>query len=569
MATLEQLESALVKADAAGNVDDAKAFASEIRKMRSMSTPTAGITSSDKIAKGLRDPVDAGAQLLTNLLPDGVVNAGNRFNNFLADKTGLVGRLPEGGVDQQVRQGEKDYRARRAAAGESGFDGYRMLGNVVNPMNIAAASSIPRMATTTGRIGAGMASGLASAIGMTPATSDEPFATEKAKQGAVGLAAGGLFPLVSGAVSRVVSPNASTNPNVQLLRSEGVNPTIGQTLGGWANTLEQKAQSIPLMGGAITSARNSAREDFNKAAINRSVAPINQKATGIGQEGIRNAGDALSKSYDDALAQIKAVRLDKQFQQDFSQLKQLANNLVPSMKAKFNREVKTLVEDRISPAGSMIGETFKKAESEIGKKAADYGASSTASERELGDALKQAQALLQQTLARQNPQYAKALAASDEGWANLVRVEGAAKAAKNSDGVFTPAQLNSAIQTADKSVRKRAVSRGTALMQDLGSAGQQVLGSTVPNSGTADRMFTGMALGGIPASYLVNPMIPAALGGGLLAGAAAYTSPVQRLLAGAVASRPQLAQPVADAIRQGSPILLPGTAAGIAGLLNQ
>lgn len=34
MATLEQLESALVKADAAGNVDDAKAFAAEIRNMR-------------------------------------------------------------------------------------------------------------------------------------------------------------------------------------------------------------------------------------------------------------------------------------------------------------------------------------------------------------------------------------------------------------------------------------------------------------------------------------------------------------------------------------------------------
>ena len=34
MATLEQLSSALVKADAAGNVDDAKALASEIKRMR-------------------------------------------------------------------------------------------------------------------------------------------------------------------------------------------------------------------------------------------------------------------------------------------------------------------------------------------------------------------------------------------------------------------------------------------------------------------------------------------------------------------------------------------------------
>lgn len=40
MATLEQLETALRKADAAGNVDDAKVFASEIRRMRSSAETT-------------------------------------------------------------------------------------------------------------------------------------------------------------------------------------------------------------------------------------------------------------------------------------------------------------------------------------------------------------------------------------------------------------------------------------------------------------------------------------------------------------------------------------------------
>jgi hypothetical protein len=38
MATLDQLNAALIKADAAGNVEDAKAFASEIRRMRSETT---------------------------------------------------------------------------------------------------------------------------------------------------------------------------------------------------------------------------------------------------------------------------------------------------------------------------------------------------------------------------------------------------------------------------------------------------------------------------------------------------------------------------------------------------
>ena len=39
MATLEQLSAALVKADAAGNAADAKAFADEIRRMRTAQAP--------------------------------------------------------------------------------------------------------------------------------------------------------------------------------------------------------------------------------------------------------------------------------------------------------------------------------------------------------------------------------------------------------------------------------------------------------------------------------------------------------------------------------------------------
>ena len=82
----------------------------------------------DRFSQGLKDPINGGAQLLTNLLPKGVVDAGNTANNWLADKTGLVGRLPAGGVDQQVREQETKYQARR---GDSGLDGYRLAGNVL------------------------------------------------------------------------------------------------------------------------------------------------------------------------------------------------------------------------------------------------------------------------------------------------------------------------------------------------------------------------------------------------------------------------------------------------------
>ena len=70
-----------------------------------------------KIGQGIVDPIDGGAQLLTHLLPDGVVNAGNSLNNWLADKTGLLAKLPPGGIDAQISSNEKSYQSSRRYRG--------------------------------------------------------------------------------------------------------------------------------------------------------------------------------------------------------------------------------------------------------------------------------------------------------------------------------------------------------------------------------------------------------------------------------------------------------------------
>lgn len=516
-------------------------------------------TRTDRLLKGVTDPIEGGAQLLTHVLPDSVVNAGNRLNNWLADKTGMVARIPSGGMDQLVSDNERAYQAQRAASGESGFDGYRTIGNVVSPANLAIASRVPMGATLASRIGLGAVGGAASAL-PTPVTEGD-YTDEKLKQVGMGAAFGGAVPAVTGAFARVVSPRASTNADLALLQSEGVRPTLGQTLGGRWNSLEEKAQSVPIMGDAIANARRATIEQFDKAAINRAANKVGVNIDEAGQNGVRRAGDALSQAYDDALSQIKVVKFDQQFAQDVQQLRGMAQNLTPDMRAKFNKTLNDILGGRMSGNGSMLGETYKKVDSEIGGLAAKFGKSSVASESELGDAFAQLQNLLKQQAMRSNPKAAEALQAADAGWANLVRVEGAAKAGKNADGMFTPAQLNSAIQQADGSVRGRAMARGTALMQDLANAGQNVIGNKVPNSFTTDRAL--IAGGGLGAG-LVNPAIPA----GLLGGAALYSPPAQALLRGLVSSRPQSAQPVADALRQASPFLVPGGAQLGLGLLD-
>jgi hypothetical protein len=517
--------------------------------------PAAPMSRTDKVLTGMADPIHGGAQLLTKMLPDGVVKAGNAANNWLADKTGLVARLPEGGVDQQVREREQAYQAQRAAAGESGFDGYRTVGNVLSPANMGIATGLPAAATLGGRIAAGAAGGAATSA-LNPVTEGD-FAGEKLKQVGMGAGFGAAVPAVTGGLARVISPNASTNPQVQMLRNEGVTPTVGQALGGRFNAAEEKLTSVPILGDAISGARGRALEQFNNAAINRATAPVGAKVQGAGQDAVREAGDAISRVYDQGKNLLGAFRLDQQASAELAAVRNMAQT---GLEGKERRVVEGYFKDYLQKP-ALTAEAFKELDSKLAKDAGRYAGSSDAYQQKVGEALAEVRRIVADNAKRANPQASAVLKRADAAWANLVRVEGASKAGMNNGGMFTPGQLNAAVRQADNSVRDRATARGTALMQDLGSAGQAVLGNKVPNSFTTDRA---LLAGGSLGSYLIDPTIPA----GLLAAGGLYTKPMQSLLSGAVSARPQGAKALADAVRRSSPLLIPaGSQVGL-GLLN-
>jgi len=516
-----------------------------VSESKPASAPTAStLSASDRVKAGIVDPFQGGAQLLTKLLPNGVVSAGNDINNWLADKTGLVAKLPTGGVDQQTREREAAYQAGRG--GDTGMDWWRMLGNVVSPANLALGVGAPAAATLGGRVAISAALG-SGAAALTPAAGAEDFTTEKIKQMLFGGLGGAVVPVAAAGIGRIISPKASINPDLSLLKTEGVRPTLGQSLGGRWNALEEKAQSIPILGDAISNARARARDQFNEAAINRATAPIGVKSKGVGQEAVANASSVLGDAYEAGKNALGFFPIDRKGAQELATLKSMAGTLPMKERRAFN-DVWKYFQDEITPNGSITADSFKRIDSKIAKEAAAFSGSSDAYQQKVGDALKELRRVITETAKRANQDAAKALKEADTGWANLVRVEGAAKAAKNSGGVFTPAQLNMAIQQADRSVRKRAVSHGDALMQDLANAGQNVLGNKVPNSFTTDRAL--IAGGGLGA-YFIDPVIPTALVGG----AAAYSPWIQSLLRGAVSSRPQSAETVAGLFNQASPML--------------
>jgi hypothetical protein len=520
------------------------------------------LTTGDKFAKGLKDPLDAGAQLLTNVLPKGVVDAGNKFNNFLADKTGLVARLPEGGVNQQITESEAQYQAQRTAQGEDGVDWSRMGGNVLSPMNLVAASKLPAAMG----LGKSMLAGAGLTALSQPVINAENggFWEDKAEQAGIGAATGGILNKVTSGASRIISPKASTNPNVQLLKAEGVNPTIGQTLGGGFNRAEEALSNVPVLGSMVSGARNNANTQFEAAAHNRALKPIGAELPKgfSGRDAINFTESALKDKYDDILGKIGAIKPDAQFNQQIASLQSMAKKLMlPKDRMNdFNRALNE-IKNSTDSNGYITSSAYKTLESSLGKDARTLASAQDVSSNKIAPAVKQLQQELKDMLKRQSGQYADDLNAANKGWANFKQVQRASSMLGAEEGSFAPGQYQNAVKALDRSKDKGAFARGKSLNQDLSDAGKSVLGNKVRDSGTPERMFLGAAgLGGLA----FEPTVAAST----LAGSALYTQPGQKLLNALVSSRPDFAVPMAELIRKNGNYILPASGAVGMGLLE-
>jgi len=507
--------------------------------------------------KGLRDPLDGGAQLLTKMLPNGVVSAGNSLNNWLADKTGLVGRLPEGGVDQQVREAESAYQAQRKSNGESGIDWPRIAGNVFNPVNLALASKIPQAATLAGRVGIGAAAGGATAT-LNPVGEGE-FVPEKLKHMAAGAAAGGLVPAVVGGIARAISPKVSDD--VRALMNEGITPTPGQSMGGAFKTLEDKARSIPILGEMITRAQRAQGDQLGTSVLNKGMGKLGQpNVTGPGSEGLAQLRQAASSAYDDLLPKMSANTGEAQFSTEIGNLKNMVSALPKREADQFNAILDREIGQRVAPNGVLSGDNLKAAQGALSKASIPFSKATDAYQNQLGQALKEADASLRGLIERSNPQYAAELNNINQAYRVMKTAQRASSSVAAEDGVFTPAQLLNAVKAGDKTKDHRAFAEGTAYLQDLAGPAKRVLASQYPDSGTAGRLLMGGLLGG--AGY-VSPASLLAAGGA----ASLYTQPAQKAISLLMNSRPEMAEPLANAIRQSSPMLIPFAGQVGAGLL--
>lgn len=301
---------------------------------------------------------------------------------------------------------------------------------------------------------------------------------------------------------------AATQP-VQTLLDRGIPLTIGQRLGGFAKSTEDAMTSIPVVGDMVNARRMDGLDAFNMAALADAGRPIGFVPNRIGRQGVadlmgdRAAGTrgAISNAYDRAVAGVNLTP-DQQFIGDVNAAMAQAERLPPDLRSNAELAFSNTF-DPLANNPSINGPQFQGMRSDLsGHRASQTGPGFPSNYR---DVMTGGISALDGLVNRQaGPEVTAAL-----GQANTANrlgniVQDAAFRADGADYRFTPSQLQDAIKSS-----QRSFPANTPLL-DLADAGQQVLPSRIPDSGTGRRIAQ-MALPGAVTS-----------GGAAIGGASGY-----------------------------------------------
>jgi hypothetical protein len=304
------------------------------------------------------------------------------------------------------------------------------------------------------------------------------------------------------------------NEAVRELSARGIPMTTGQILGNSGRVgaaikgIEDRLTGIPIVGDMVNARRREGFNGFNRAAFNEARQPIGAAPRDmIRAPGVEALGQDVSAGYGRALDGVN-VTADNPFVTDMTAALRAGTALPDPMAGRANYTLNTRVGNSFSPTGDLSGTNFQ--QSLRGLRRDARAVRSEPYGHDFGEVTGQAEDALSGLLDRQAPGVVPQYEAANRANSLYETVRAAVDKARNGSrsgetDVFTPSQLSDA---ASASARRFGNSQGTTRQPfyDLTRAGQDVLPSSVPDSGTAGRL-------------LLSAALPAALGGGVGEGA--------------------------------------------------
>lgn len=285
-----------------------------------------------------------------------------------------------------------------------------------------------------------------------------------------------------------------TDAGQQILNRAGVQMTPGQVLGGAAKSVEDRLAGLPFVGDAIVRRWQEGMQTFDKAAFDEMLEPIGGSTNGvIGALGVEAGQAARSKAYRDALDDVN-LTADDVFEQEIRQALTQAGQLPDPMRANAETSLGMRIGNVIGEGGELSGRDFQQSLRGLRRDAKSF--ESQPFGYDAAQVTRAGEGALEGLVERQSPQTLPAYRAANKANMNVETIRNAVDRARNQGEVFTPAQLaTSASQTA----RKFGNNQGTTNQPfyDLTRAGQEVLPSTIPDSGTAGRLLLPLAAAGL------------------------------------------------------------------------
>ena len=277
MATYEQLSSALVKADAAGNVDDARAFAAEIRKLKTTSSeaPASRTNVGDEsflrsqFRRGILEPA---AEVLAT--GQGVSKG---IGDIMFGGQRLVGQGLQALGAQETGQALMQDAARRKAMEEANLTKYREAAPGAVPVGEFVGQTVATL-PAGGFIGKGLQAASPALAPLAQAVRTGGFSTGMAPSAAsrATQAAGGA--ILGGASSALINPEETTTGAALGAVAPFVLPTVGRFVatGGGKIIDAFSGRLAEVKAGKV--AREMAGDAINTIRVANNVAPMDVNA---------------------------------------------------------------------------------------------------------------------------------------------------------------------------------------------------------------------------------------------------------------------------------------------------
>ena len=322
--------------------------------------------------------------------------------------------------------------------------------------------------------------------------------------GAIGGFGGGILNRAGAAIAPKAQQGAKK------LLDEGVELTPGQIMGGGFNAFEESLSStLP----GIAGARRGATETWNQSVANKVLAPLGKKLP----ENVTDINTATLKiknivddAYDDALIGA-VVKRTGSWKQGLKNIVKEAEESGVSKRgvAAIKREINTI--NKMVSTKGISNKTIKKVDQNIKAKVDAYKKTTSVAETEAFESIKQIKNLFKNEIVTQNPKQGQKLLQIDKAYGNIKSYADAV-AQGTLKGVFTPGQLlrtSGKGENAANTLWKKATLR-TDLQKEAKNA-QQIIGDTLPQSGTIPRAVGLLGAGGIAGSALLSSPIIASL----------------------------------------------------------